>query len=111
MKTRFAFTGFQPLHLWNLVTRAADHPDNEIVAMGEEDAARFSKLTGDPRVRHTDYRTTRVWAAGVPVESIFLNPSQRLLNLANCAGLRVDVSGFSPHSQGRPLPICWRLMR
>lgn len=252
MKTRFAFIGFQHPHIWDLVTRAAAHPDIEIVAMCEEDAATFSKLAGDPRVRltHTDYRAmlaevacdavvvgewfgkrgrvvidcltagrhvladkpmcttlaeheeivrlatakqltvglmldmrdsgvflkvrelirageigevraaslggqhpllpgvragwyheagkhggtfndiaihgldlvpwitgvplrrvtaARAWAAGVPAGSNFVNAGQCLLELANGAGLMLDVSYFAPNSQGYTLPMYWRL--
>lgn len=58
MKTRFAFIGFQHPHIWDLVARASAHPDIEVVAMCEEDAAMREKLAGDARVKltHTDYR-------------------------------------------------------
>lgn len=58
MKTRFAFIGFQHPHIWDLVTRASSHPDIEVVAMCEEDAATREKLAGAARVRltHSDYR-------------------------------------------------------
>lgn len=58
MKTRFAFIGFRHPHIWDLVARATAHPEIEVVAMCEEDAATREKLAGDPRVKltHTDYR-------------------------------------------------------
>ena len=237
MKTRFAFIGFQHPHVWDLVTRASAHPDIEIVAMCEEDAATHAKLAGDKRVHlpHTDYRAmlaevacdavvvgdwfgkrgrvvidclnagrhvladkpmcttlaehdeivrlatarkltvgmmldmrdsgvfikvrelvqageigevraawyheagkhggtindiavhgldlvpwitglplrrvtaARVWAEGVPADSSFVNAGQCLLELANGAGLMLDVSYFSPNSHGYTLPLYWRL--
>lgn len=252
MKTRFAFIGFQHPHIWDLVARAAAHPDITIVAMCEEDAATREKLAGDKRVNltHTDYRqmlaevacdavvvgdwfakrgrividclnagrhvladkpmcttlaeydeivrlaaakkltvglmldmrdsgvfgkvrelvragtigeiraaslggqhpllagkragwyheagkhggtigdiavhgfdlvpwvtglelrrvnAARVWAAGVPAGSHFVNAGQCLLELANGAGLMCDVSYVSPDSQGYTLPLYWRL--
>ena len=58
MKTRFAFIGFQHPHIWDLVTRATAHPDIEIVACCEEDAATRDALaaSGKVRITHTDYR-------------------------------------------------------
>jgi len=252
MKTRFAFIGFQHPHVWDLVTRAGAHPDIEIVAMCEEDAATRTKLAGDARVRltHTDYRAmlaevacdavvvgewfgkrgrvvadclaagrhvladkpmcitlaehdeivrlatankltvgmmldmrdsgvfikvrelvrageigevraaslggqhpllpgvraawyheagkhggtlndialhgldlvpwitgqalrrvtaARVWATGVPADSHFVNAGQAMLELANGAGLMLDVSYVAPSSQGYTLPMYWRL--
>jgi len=58
MKTRFAFVGFQHPHIWDLVTRAAAHPDVEVVACCEEDAATRESLaaSGKVKITHTDYR-------------------------------------------------------
>ncbi|MEI7552342.1 MAG: Gfo/Idh/MocA family oxidoreductase [Verrucomicrobiota bacterium] len=58
MKTRFAFIGFQHPHIWDLVARASAHPDVEVVACCEEDAATRAALAASGRVRvtHTDYR-------------------------------------------------------
>jgi predicted dehydrogenase len=58
MKTRFAFIGFQHPHIWDLVARATAHPDVEIVACCEEDAATRASLaaSGKVRITHTDYR-------------------------------------------------------
>ncbi|MFI5355805.1 MAG: Gfo/Idh/MocA family protein [Opitutales bacterium] len=252
MKTRLAFIGFQHPHVWDLVTRAQSHPEIEVVACCEEDAATRAALADGQRVRitHEDYRAmlaavpceavvvgewfakrgrvvldclaagrhvladkpmcttlaehaeivrqatarkltvgmmldmrdsgvfrqvrelvrageigevragslggqhpllpgvrpgwyheadkhggtindigvhafdllpwitglelrrvtaARVWAAGVPAGSHFVNAGQCLLELANGAGLMVDVSYFSPNSQGYTLPMYWRL--
>ncbi len=56
-KTRIAFIGFQHPHIWDLVARASAHPDIEVVACCEEDAATRDKLAGDERVTitHSDY--------------------------------------------------------
>ena len=56
-KTRIAFIGFQHPHIWDLVARASAHPDIEVVACCEEDAATRDKLSGDKRVTitHSDY--------------------------------------------------------
>jgi predicted dehydrogenase len=69
MKTRFAFIGFQHPHIWDLVARATAHPDIEVVAMCEEDAAMREKLAGDKRVNltHTDYRDM---LAKVPCDAV-----------------------------------------
>jgi len=58
MKTRFAFIGFQHPHIWDLVARATAHPDVEVVACCEEDAATREALaaSGKVRITHTDYR-------------------------------------------------------
>lgn len=59
MKTRFAFVGFQHPHVWDLVTRASNHPDIEVVACCEEDAATREQLADGTKVKitHDDYRT------------------------------------------------------
>jgi predicted dehydrogenase len=51
----------------------------------------------------------RVWATGVPADSHFLNAGQCILELANGAGLMVDVSYVAPNSFGYTLPLYWRL--
>ena len=58
MKTRFAFIGFQHPHIWDLVARATAHPDIEVVACCEEDAATRDALAagGKVRITHSDYR-------------------------------------------------------
>lgn len=59
MKTRFAFVGFQHPHVWDLVARAANHPEVEVVASCEEDPATREQLADGKRVRitHDNYRT------------------------------------------------------
>lgn len=58
MKTRFAFVGFQHPHIWDLVTRAAAHPEVEVVACCEEDPATRATLAanGKAKITHHDYR-------------------------------------------------------
>jgi predicted dehydrogenase len=58
MKTRFAFIGFQHPHIWDLVARATAHPDVDVVACCEEDAATRDALaaSGKVKITHTDYR-------------------------------------------------------
>jgi predicted dehydrogenase len=51
----------------------------------------------------------RVWQAGPPAGSHFLNAGQFMMELANGAGLLADVSYVSPDSQGYTLPLYWRL--
>lgn len=51
----------------------------------------------------------RVWAAGVPADSHFANAGQAMLELANGAGLLLDVSYFAPNSFGYTFPLYWRL--
>ncbi len=69
MKTRFAFIGFQHPHIWDLVTRATAHPDVEIVACCEEDAATRATLAagGKVKITHTDYRAM---LADVPSDAV-----------------------------------------
>lgn len=57
-KTRIAFIGFQHPHIWDLVARATDHPEIEVVASCEEEAAMRAKLADEARVTitHSDYR-------------------------------------------------------
>ncbi len=57
-KTRIAFIGFQHPHVWDLVSRATAHPEIEVVASCEEEAAMRDTLSTDDRVTitHTDYR-------------------------------------------------------
>ncbi|HNC23370.1 MAG TPA: Gfo/Idh/MocA family oxidoreductase [Opitutaceae bacterium] len=58
MKTRFAFIGFQHPHIWDLVARATAHPEVEVVACCEEDAATRAQLAanGKAKITHSDYR-------------------------------------------------------
>ncbi|MBS0662530.1 MAG: Gfo/Idh/MocA family oxidoreductase [Verrucomicrobia bacterium] len=58
MKTRFAFIGFQHPHIWDLVARATAHPEVEVVACCEEDAATRAQLaaSGKAKITHSDYR-------------------------------------------------------
>lgn len=58
MKTRFAIVGFQHPHIWDLVARAAAHPDIEVVACCEEDPATRDTFAanGKVKVTHSDYR-------------------------------------------------------
>lgn len=58
MKIRFAFVGFQHPHIWDLVARAAAHPEVEVVACCEEDPAKREELAanGKAKITHTDYR-------------------------------------------------------
>ncbi|MDB6092909.1 MAG: hypothetical protein JWM32_471 [Verrucomicrobia bacterium] len=58
MKIRFAIVGFQHPHIWDLVTRASAHPEIEVVACCEEDAATREALAANGKVKitHTDYR-------------------------------------------------------
>jgi predicted dehydrogenase len=57
MKTRFAFAGFRHVHILDLLTGAEEHPDIEIVACCEEDAAARDTLARQGRVKitHTDF--------------------------------------------------------
>ncbi len=57
-KTRIAFIGFQHPHIWDLVARATAHPEIEVVASCEEEAAMRDTLANDDRVTitHSDYR-------------------------------------------------------
>ena len=58
MKTRFAFIGFQHLHVWDALGRVRDRNDAEVVACCEEDPATRQVLARDGRVTitHDDYR-------------------------------------------------------
>lgn len=69
MKTRFAFVGFQHPHVWDLVTRAFNHPEVEVVACCEEDAATRAQLADGKRVKitHDDYHAM---LAGVPCDVV-----------------------------------------
>ena len=57
MKTRFAFVGFQHPHIWDLVARANAHPEVEVVAYCEEDAATREAFAANGKVKitHSDY--------------------------------------------------------
>ena len=57
MKTRFAFVGFRHSHILDLLTGVEEHPDTEVVACCEEDAAARETLAAAGRVSitHTDF--------------------------------------------------------
>jgi predicted dehydrogenase len=69
MKTRFAFIGFQHPHVWDLVTRAKAHPQIEVVACCEEDAATRAALADGAKVTitHDDHRAM---LAAVPCDVV-----------------------------------------
>lgn len=69
MKTRFAFVGFQHPHVWDLVARAANHPEVEVVAHCEEDPAMRAQLADGKRVTIT-HRDYRVMLAEVPCDVV-----------------------------------------
>jgi predicted dehydrogenase len=57
MKTRFAFAGFRHGHILDLLTGVEEHPDTEVVACCEEDAATRTDLAAKGRVKvtHDDF--------------------------------------------------------
>lgn len=65
-----------------------------------------------PWITGVGYRrvvAARVWQAGPPAGSEFVNAGQFMMELENGGGLIADVSYLAPNSHGYSLPLYWRL--